>query len=624
MANYRELNNPTLTNYCNNPTFEGFHHNDSLPTTVGAATKGWYIDSAANLTASVLNTIGFRSTNGLRIQLNATSGVAGTVRGVLRAVSSVDRSKSLTLSFNYRTGTGYTANDVAVTIRDTTNNVTITPGVTNIPKSTDDNTFTTTFVGSTSSAYEVRFTPIAAPTSASTNTLEIDNLFIGPLDVVQGVPVTEWQSYTPTIAGSGTTSNEVFRWARSGSSMLISGSSIMGTTTATPMYFTLPTGYTIDTTKLAAGNRAKMGDANRLTSASTSPDITGIYLALYFNGTNTDRIHVANTIVSGGYTTSNTNSMFSSGEVFVFDAIVVPIAEWAGSTVSLTNSRVEYAYYNGTWNAANDGVSFGYGPAGGTIGGTLTATRVKAVRFLTPIQSTDRLVLQFSDSGTKWFEMPTDLNTATVAGFLLDTAGTTNAGVKLRPGSGATTDIEVLFAQYQFMEPDAGGLVNWTSGFWRVAKSSNPLAIGEDSRTLVGVQTGTDAAAGYVGEYMVARVTSATNFPTSTQWGDATNFTLTAGDWDVTFVLDAEANGSTTTQVSMGISSTTGNSTTGLQLGDNQLGLIVPTAATDSSSDIANYRVSITASTIYYGKVQATYAAGNPRYRCRLSARRIR
>ena len=144
---------------------------------------------------------------------------------------------------------------------------------------------------------------------------------------------------------------------------------------------------------------------------------------------------------------------------------------------------------------------------------------------------------------------------------------------------------------------------------------------------IVGTTTNNSAAAGNVGEYVSSSQTSATNFPTSGNWGDAVSISLTAGDWDVAFTMVADATSSTWSNAAIGISSTSGNSSTGLNRGDNYIingwasSSSTPTA---SAAVIPAYRVSISSTTTYYGKVSAFYSAGTPQYHCRLSARRVR
>lgn len=142
-----------------------------------------------------------------------------------------------------------------------------------------------------------------------------------------------------------------------------------------------------------------------------------------------------------------------------------------------------------------------------------------------------------------------------------------------------------------------------------------------------GTATNDSASAGVIGEFTQSRITSNTNAPgATTAWADATSLSLTAGDWDVTGVVFTTLNGATMSGgVLIGISTTTGNSATGLQTGDNMAQFPVPSASTgDRSGTVPAYRMSLASTTTVYLKLNVTYSAGNPQYTCRLSARRVR
>jgi hypothetical protein len=140
-----------------------------------------------------------------------------------------------------------------------------------------------------------------------------------------------------------------------------------------------------------------------------------------------------------------------------------------------------------------------------------------------------------------------------------------------------------------------------------------------------GTVTNDNAIAGSIGEYVSATQSSLTNFPATTAYGDGASIALTAGDWDISLQGDAVLNGATMTGTAIfGISSTSGNSASGLVNGDNAIQTAAPTATANGTGSIANFRVKLTGATTYYAKVRADYSAGNPQYRLRISARRVR
>jgi len=125
------------------------------------------------------------------------------------------------------------------------------------------------------------------------------------------------------------------------------------------------------------------------------------------------------------------------------------------------------------------------------------------------------------------------------------------------------------------------------------------------------------------GDYREALQTSATNFPASGAMGDGVSLTVPAGEWDLTAALDC-APVANVVQLILGISTTTGNSFTGLTLTVNEARDGPCTATYGKSLTVPNYRISITSSTVYYLKVYAEFTGTTPQYRCRLSARRVR
>lgn len=140
---------------------------------------------------------------------------------------------------------------------------------------------------------------------------------------------------------------------------------------------------------------------------------------------------------------------------------------------------------------------------------------------------------------------------------------------------------------------------------------------------IVGTTTNGDANAGSVGEY-VESIAASTGFPTTGQYGDLTSISLTAGDWDVSLNLHAEANGATVLQIRGGISSTAGNFTTGMVLGTNLLSQAGPTANNNASVTVTDYRVKLAGTTTYYAKFYGDFSVATPNARGRLSARRRR
>jgi hypothetical protein len=141
---------------------------------------------------------------------------------------------------------------------------------------------------------------------------------------------------------------------------------------------------------------------------------------------------------------------------------------------------------------------------------------------------------------------------------------------------------------------------------------------------IIGTITNDNAAAGNVGETMRSYA-AAINLVTSDAYVDVASISLTAGDWDITAVVAMYGNGATTfTATRYGISSTSGNSATGLSEGDNQGISPVTSNTADHTFTIPNYRVSLSGTTTYYLKLRGTFTGTVPQSAGRISARRVR
>jgi hypothetical protein len=293
--------------------------------------------------------------------------------------------------------------------------------------------------------------------------------------------------------------------------------------------------------------------------------------------------------------------VWASGDYLVFKASF-PIATWVSGTI-LSNSRVEYAY-NSSTSTTSDSTSFGYG-SGGVVFQSFapagTGNVSKRVRFQNTIGVTDKLWIETDcgTSGARWVSF-----TDRFGGF--GTNNTISWGVKFSIIN--ATDVDVYFYnQITATTGDAwSGITSWK---WRLCKASNPL----------GVETATK-------EFIQARVTSATNWPVAVStYGDLTSIPLTPGEWDLTGIVGTFNNGAvTSTIMTIGISTTSGNSGTGLVRNDsfNELTLNQASGAR-ATLIVPNFRVSVTAPTTYYLKGTVDGSVTNLQYACRLSARRI-
>jgi len=251
-----------------------------------------------------------------------------------------DQAKVLTVSFDYEVLSGtYATGDLTVyLIADPSGTpVVIQPAGYQIQSGTAGTklkqiaTFQTQATGQ---SYRVCFH--VASTSASAYSLAIDNVVVGPQTVQYGAPVTDWVDYTPT----GTWNTNVTyngKWRRVGDSMEIRARVLCsGAPNAVGLSINLPSGYSIDTNKLAStlagGTPLGYGQAVDVGSASYPVSL------LYFGSTT--QLGVYDGVASGTYlvntNVSNTAPFTFGSTDFVEVISVVPILGWS-STVQMSN-----------------------------------------------------------------------------------------------------------------------------------------------------------------------------------------------------------------------------------------------------------------------------------------------
>lgn len=157
---------------------------------------------------------------------------------------------------------------------------------------------------------------------------------------------------------------------------------------------------------------------------------------------------------------------------------------------------------------------------------------------------------------------------------------TTHAAYHFAHGTSPSAD-DITFVDNQISFSSGGGIVGTTT---------NDAA---GSSTFVGYSTSAYTP------------TAGKAFPASGTWGDLTSVTVpSGGDYMCSAHLVADGTGGTGFR--LGITTTSGNSTTGMIDGDNRL-YGGSTASADQTLTLANYRISVTASTTVYLKYFSTY-----------------
>ena len=141
---------------------------------------------------------------------------------------------------------------------------------------------------------------------------------------------------------------------------------------------------------------------------------------------------------------------------------------------------------------------------------------------------------------------------------------------------------------------------------------------------IVGTNALNDAQVGSVGESIMSSITSVTNYPATGTWGDLTSISLTAGDWDIAAMTQQTTPGTMTGESRLGISTTSGNSVSGLVTGYNRITFLNATVSSDSGGSIPMWRLQLGSTTTVYLKFYADYSTGTPKAMGTIIARRRR
>lgn len=253
-------------------------------------------------------------------------------------IDSSDKAKCLQISFDYivASGTFVAGNssdlssagnsDVTVWLYDVTNSVLIQPSNYRLysNSSTISDKFSATFqTSATGSSYRLIFH--IGSTSANAYTLKFDNVSVSPSTYVFGSPVTDWQAFTPTGTWSTNTAY-TGRYKRDGDTAIISILvSLTGAPNATTLgSITLPSGLTIDTSKLAKSGGVILG---RVIGSSAGAGFQGT-VDVNTSGLNVRPIFFSGN--TGALITQAAPGSFANGDFVQLD-FVVPILGWSSS-----------------------------------------------------------------------------------------------------------------------------------------------------------------------------------------------------------------------------------------------------------------------------------------------------
>lgn len=261
-------------------------------------------------------------------------------------IDSADQAKVLGVSFDYELSGTIAEGDYSVWLYDVTNSMLIQPAPFELPSGVTGQrySFNASFqTASNSTSYRL----LIHQAVVTSETLKIDNVFIGPELRVQGVPVTDWQSFTPT--GTWVTNTTYAgRWRRVGDSMEAQVYVLLTGAPTGDFTVNLPSGYAIDTAKLpvATDGRDSIGIAN-------AGDVgVGSHVGITTYATSTS-VSVFGDDGSGRFTAT---SPFTFGSTdFVSIEFKVPILGWSSSVEVSSSADTRVVIAQGTGDPASAG-----------------------------------------------------------------------------------------------------------------------------------------------------------------------------------------------------------------------------------------------------------------------------
>jgi hypothetical protein len=335
--------------------------------------------------------------------------------------------------------------------------------------------FTTTFDADSSTSYTVRLTRTGG---TGTTNLDITNVIVGPGIQPQGAALSPVDVSGITYSGFGTTTLSTVFGVREGSYLVVDGKFLTGTVAASTASINLPSGLTVDSTRLGtSGPSIIVGQFDVAETGGAPVNIAGNgyrFHVLWDTSDNT-RLFIAQTSNTNNWNKALGNAVGSNANmIFRFR---IPIAEWAGNgTVNLAQNDVEYVYNTDTSGSSNT-TAFGYGPQGALFSGSGGIS--KRVRFSTPIQPTDTIWIEINEdtSGTGTWKQ--DGGSILILGR--NTQNGINYGMWTTAGVNAT-DVDVFFGEYRQQGATFGGVGSAWSGItdrrWRVVKAKAGTAVG--------------------------------------------------------------------------------------------------------------------------------------------------
>jgi hypothetical protein len=510
-------------------------------------------------------------------------------------------SKPVIIQFRYKTSANYANNDVRMFVYDrdgaTLLNVLSLTGDGSVAYSSATTLYTGVFYPN-SSNNDYRLIFHITSTNASAWDLDIIDLKITPEQTVPGAIVTPWEAWTPTGTMTANTTYTGFKRRNGDYGEYVVSIAFAGAPTSTTLTVNQPNGEVIDTAKMPSATASLTpidGFGYVIDSGSRNIPVAVVY------SSTTAVQPIANAGGAGTGITQASPITFGASD-FVRFSWRVPIVGWAASAALSTTE----AYLMGAkFAAAKNGVQ------------NITTTSATKVTGWTV--SKDNLA-KWDSTNNRWTAPRTgryDINAQVIlinaqAEFYYINIYVNGSQVRRKfPASQAAPALDI-FASIDLNAGDYVEIFVQSSADtnYDVQVANTWFTITEQQDPTVFSVYGTTAlypASGYSSGGLVNYVTTAGNY------GDLDSETLQPGEYDLTAMAVWYSNGATTTTtVEFGISTTSGNSGSGLIVGQNYT--LLEKTTTSGSRNPMSLLVSgivVTTPTTYYLKSAASTSITN-------------
>lgn len=393
-------------------------------------------------------------------------------------IDNADKATVQSVTFDISSSANFVSGDAYLYVYDVTNSALLSSFAI-LPTGTQGQ-FSRAVALTTGTSYRILIH--CASTSALAYDITLDAMSVSSIVRPQVAGISDWIAYTPTIsAGFGTVTGLTAYYKRIGDNMQIRATWTNGTTVASLASMSLPSTFTLDTTKLPISANTTASSGSNVGTYGT-PTASSYAYVVTAPGTSTSNLYFSNWGAGVSSLLPQNGTSFSSSVVMSMDA-TIPIAQWSSNiTLSSTNAAIEYAS-NSSATDADDTSSFvpgATGSAGVFKNIALTTLRKKRVQFSAPIQPTDRLQLEVSIGGGNWVpavgtQVFASQGAEITAARAYGAAAGQYEGMGLTPVSGSTTQIDVLFGTYI----NNNNTIAWNNASipantrWRVAKISS-------------------------------------------------------------------------------------------------------------------------------------------------------